>query len=176
MHCGDGQSLIPMGSNTAGRRLVSTQPPRGKQEISTRKDDAGAASVQGASMEIDMATLRKLTALLLAAPLVLGIGPAQADDWADYGEGYSDGYSDGYHSGYGNAYSDYEPRYRSSRSDVGGALALGVIGGVALGAIATSRAPTPVIVHEDSGCYRTWERAWNRYSGTYQRKRVLICN
>lgn len=131
-------------------------------------------------MEIDMTTFRKLTVLLLAVPLVLGGSVAQADDWSDYGDGYNDGYSDGYYSGHDSYYShyadDYGHHYRRSRGDVGGALALGVIGGMALGAIATLKTPRQVIVREDPGCYRASKKIWNDYSGTYQRKRVLICD
>ncbi len=129
-----------------------------------------------------MARFLKATGIFIATALCISTGGAQAGDWEDYGYDdasrppvYDYDYTDHLdYPGYGEYYDDYS---RNSRRDVGGALALGVIGGVAIGAIPPRpHALGQVIVQEDPDCYRVWKRVWNVRYGYYQRKRVLFCD
>lgn len=117
-----------------------------------------------------MAGYRKATASLIAAALCLSAGAARAEDWSYYDDDYHgsydwdhDSYYDGYHDG-----------YHARRGDAAGALALGVIGGVALGS-AISR-PAVRYLQVEPYCVKTWKKFWNPVRGKYQRKRVLICD
>lgn len=65
-----------------------------------------------------------------------------------------------------------EARWR--RGYAGGAIAAGVIGGLALGAIAASAAqPRPVYV---GGCYKVRRSVWSEYHGHYVVRRVTVCD
>ncbi len=55
----------------------------------------------------------------------------------------------------------------------GGAIAAGIIGGLALGAIAASAAqPT----YYAGGCYRVRKAVWSDFHGAYVVRRVTVCN
>ncbi len=55
----------------------------------------------------------------------------------------------------------------------GGAIAAGIVGGLALGAIAASAAqPRPVYV---GGCYKVRRSVWSDYHGAYVVRRVTVC-
>lgn len=111
-----------------------------------------------------MATFRIKSALLVALTLATSVAPAHAGEWEYYED--SDGTSYYHESG-----SD-----GSSRGDVAAALALGVVGGAALGVLAARPAPPrQVIVREEPDCYRAWRRVWDDYYGVYRRSRVLVC-
>ncbi len=57
----------------------------------------------------------------------------------------------------------------------GGALAAGIVGGLALGAIAASAAqPRPAYVV--GGCYRVRRAVWSDYQGRYVTRRVTVCD
>lgn len=112
-----------------------------------------------------MSLFRKLTTLSIAASVALTANFAQAGEWSYYED--SDG-AWSYHESYDD--SGY------SGSHVAGALAAGMIGGFALGAIATTPGPRTVIVHENPECYRAWKRSWSRYESRYVRQRILICD
>lgn len=71
--------------------------------------------------------------------------------------------------------SDAEARWRRGYGYGGGAVAAGVIGGLALGAIAASAAaPRPTYV--EGGCYRVRRSVWNEYQGRYVVRRVTVCD
>lgn len=53
----------------------------------------------------------------------------------------------------------------------GGAVAAGIIGGLALGAIAASAAPRYV-----GACYRAHRTVWSPYHGAYVVRRVTVCD
>ncbi|MET0605447.1 MAG: hypothetical protein ABWZ80_03250 [Beijerinckiaceae bacterium] len=58
----------------------------------------------------------------------------------------------------------------------GGAVAAGVVGGLALGAIAASAAqPRPVYV-EGGRCYKVRRSVWSDYHGAYVTRRVTVCD
>ena len=67
-----------------------------------------------------------------------------------------------------------EARWRRGWGYGGGAVAAGVIGGLALGAIAASAAqPRPVYV---GGCYKVRRSVWSEYHGHYVVRRVTVCD
>ncbi|MBN9063031.1 MAG: hypothetical protein BGP06_17935 [Rhizobiales bacterium 65-9] len=88
-----------------------------------------------------------LATVAVAGAMTLQAGQAEARYWR-YGYGY----------GYG-----------------GGALAAGIVGGLALGAIAASAAqPRPAYVV--GGCYRVRRAVWSDYQGRYVTRRVTVCD
>lgn len=137
-----------------------------------------------------MAINMKKTLMAGAAALTLGGGmlvqsaPAQAQFY--YGGGYGGYYARpvatgyygrGYGYGYGHPY-----RYGYRRYNNGGAVAAGVIGGLALGALAANAArpayyggyPAYRTVGYAPGCYVTRERRVNRF-GELVVRRVRVC-
>ncbi|MET0605448.1 MAG: hypothetical protein ABWZ80_03255 [Beijerinckiaceae bacterium] len=86
-------------------------------------------------------------AIALAGAMTLSASQAEARYWRGYGYGYG-----------------------------GGALAAGIIGGLALGAIAASAAqPRPVYV-VGGGCYRVRRTVWSPYYGAYVTRRGTVCD
>jgi hypothetical protein len=66
-------------------------------------------------------------------------------------------------------------RWRGRGHGAGGAVAAGVIGGLALGAIAAQAAqPRPPII--DDGCYKVRRRVWSDYHGAWVVRRVTVCD
>lgn len=109
---------------------------------------------------------RALTGALAASVLAFGLAATPAAAQYRYHGGYGGGgWHGGYHRGFGG----------------GGALAAGVIGGLALGAIAGSAyarpryyAPAPVYAEPvDGDCYLERRRVWNGYR--YVIRRVEVC-
>lgn len=76
--------------------------------------------------------------------------------------------------------SSTEAEARWHRGYRGGAIAAGIVGGLALGALAASAAPSyaapaygaPVY---GGGCYRARRAVWSDYHGTYVTRRVTVC-
>lgn len=67
---------------------------------------------------------------------------------------------------------DAEARWRRGYYG-GGAVAAGVVGALALGAIAASAAPRPSYV--EGGCYRVRRSVWSDYHGRYVVRRMTVC-
>ena len=114
------------------------------------------------SERLTMTTFGKLTLLFVAFPLALAPTLAQAGGFEYYEDGYGGTY---YSKSYGNG-------FRSG--DAAAALGLGLIGGMALGAIAATPAPTREVIVQQA-CYRAWRDVWNDHRGAYQRKLVRVC-
>ena len=104
-----------------------------------------------------------------------GYGPAYRPAFAPYGYGYGPrpywrGYRPAYYGyGYGNPYGYYQPY------DNGGAVVAGLIGGLALGAIASApRAYRPVAYQPVGRCWYQPRRIVDRYGAVVVRQ-VRIC-
>ena len=72
-----------------------------------------------------------------------------------------------------SASSGAEARYWRHGYYGGGALAAGIIGGLALGAIAASAAQPAYVV---GGCYRVRRTVWSNFHGGYVVRRFTVCN
>ena len=68
-----------------------------------------------------------------------------------------------------SASNEAEARWR--RGHAGGAIAAGVIGGLALGAIAASAAQPRVV----GSCYTVRRTVWDDFRGHYVTRRVRVC-
>jgi hypothetical protein len=69
-----------------------------------------------------------------------------------------------------------EARWRHRGHFGGGAIAAGVIGGLALGALAASAATAQPSYVVGGGCYRVRKTMWSDYHGAYVSRRVTVCN
>jgi hypothetical protein len=61
----------------------------------------------------------------------------------------------------------------------GGAIAAGVVGGLALGALVGSSRSSyaePVYVEEAPSCYKVRKQVWSDYHGGYVVRRVTVCD
>lgn len=86
--------------------------------------------------------------LALAGALTVSAGDVEARQWR----------RGGYGGGYG-----------------AGAAAAGIIGGLALGAMAAQAAqPRPEYI--EGGCYSARRRVWSEYQGRYVVRRVRVCD
>ena len=76
------------------------------------------------------------------------------------------------------ATSDAEARWRGRH---GGAIAAGIVGGLALGALAASaHRPAygygPAYIVDEPSCYTVRRRVWNEYRGHHVVRRVRVCD
>lgn len=60
----------------------------------------------------------------------------------------------------------------------GGAIAAGIVGGMALGALVASRPAyaEPVYVEAAPACYKVRKQVWSDYHGGYVVRRVTVCD
>lgn len=76
--------------------------------------------------------------------------------------------------------SSTEAEARWHRGYRGGAIAAGIVGGLALGALAASARPSyaaPVVADPGyGGCYRVRRAVWSDYHGAYVTRRVTVCD
>lgn len=66
-------------------------------------------------------------------------------------------------------------RYRNH----GGAIAAGLVGGLAVGALIASSRPSyaqPVYVDDAPACYKVRKQVWSNYHGGYVVRRVTVCD